>query len=364
MIKLFISKLSDNLDTPLLSTIMILVVIGLTVLASASQENFYLLGNQFFNIIFGILVLYIFANLQPRYILFYAPYLYIICLILLLLVSIIGIESHGAKRWIDLGLINFQPSELMKISLPLFIGSIYHYNQNNISIKVHTLSLIAILIPFLIILKQPDLGTAIMIGASGFTIIFLAGLHWKVISSSIFLFLLSAPLVWNMLYDYQQNRILNLLDPTKDPYGTGYHSIQSIIAIGSGGLFGKGWGNSSQSNLNFLPETTTDFIFSVFAEEFGFIGIVLIFLLYSFIFYRCFTLASRMQNTFSKLVAASLSFSLFVATFINIGMISGILPIVGIPLPFISYGGTSMVVSMASIGIIIGLYSNKSLIAN
>ncbi len=152
----------------------------------------------------------------------------------------------------------------MKISLPLFIGSIYHHHQNNISIKAHTLSLIAILIPFLIILKQPDLGTAIMIGASGFTIIFLAGLHWKVISSSIFLFLLSAPLIWNTLYDYQQNRILNLLDPTKDPYGTGYHSIQSIIAIGSGGLFGKGWGNSSQSNLNFLPETTTDFIFSVF----------------------------------------------------------------------------------------------------
>ena len=364
MIKLFISKLSDNLDTPLLSTIMILVVIGLTVLASASQENFYLLGNQFFNIIFGILVLYIFANLQPRYILFYAPYLYIICLILLLLVSIIGIESHGAKRWIDLGLINFQPSELMKISLPLFIGSIYHHHQNNISIKAHTFSLIAILIPFLIILKQPDLGTAIMVGASGFIIIFLAGLHWKVISSSIFLFLLSVPFIWNTLYDYQQNRILSLLDPTKDPFGSGYHSIQSIIAIGSGGFFGKGWGNSSQSNLDFLPETTTDFILSVFAEEFGFIGIVLIFLLYSFIFYRCFTLASRMQNTFSKLVAASLSFSLFVATFINIGMISGILPIVGIPLPFISYGGTSMVVSMASIGIIIGLYSNKSLIAN
>ena len=364
MIKQFLSKISDNLDASLLISMAALLVIGITILASAGQENLYLLGNQLFNIIIGLSALFITANLQPRRILFYAPYLYIICLILLLLVSIIGIESHGAKRWIDLGPINFQPSELMKIALPLCIASIYHHYQNNISIKAHTFSLIAIIIPFLVILKQPDLGTALMIGASGLTIVFLAGLPWKFIFSSIALFFLSAPFIWNALYVYQQNRILTLLDPSKDPYGTGYHSIQSIIAIGSGGFFGKGWGNSSQSKLNFLPETTTDFIFSVFAEEFGFIGIILIFLLYFFLFYRCFTLASKMQNTFSKLVVASLSVSLFVATFVNIGMISGIMPIVGIPLPFISYGGTSMVVSMASIGIIVGLYSNKSLIAN
>ena len=364
MIKLFISKMSHNLDIHLLSTIIVLVLIGIVTLVSATQENLYVLGSQLFNIIVGLLVLYIFANHQPRRILFYAPYFYLLCLILLFLVSTIGIESHGAKRWLDLGVINFQPSELMKIALPLFLGSIYHHYQKNISIKAHTLSIIAIVIPFLIIHNQPDLGTAIMIVASGITIIFLAGLPWKLIFSSIFLCLVSAPFIWNTLLDYQKNRILALLDPTKDPYGSGYHSLQSIIAIGSGGFFGKGWGNSSQSNLNFLPETTTDFIFSVFAEEFGFFGIILIFLLYSFIFYRCFTLTSKMQNTFSRLVAASLSVSLFVAIFVNIGMICGIVPIVGIPLPFISYGGTSMVVSMASIGIIMGLYSNKSLIAN
>ena len=364
MIKLFISKMSHNLDIHLLSTIIVLVLIGIVTLVSATQENLYVLGSQLFNIIVGLLVLYIFANHQPRRILFYAPYFYLLCLILLFLVSTIGIESHGAKRWLDLGVINFQPSELMKIALPLFLGSIYHHYQKNISIKAHTLSIIAIVIPFLIIHNQPDLGTAIMIVASGITIIFLAGLPWKLIFSSIFLCLVSTPFIWNTLLDFQKNRILALLDPTKDPYGSGYHSLQSIIAIGSGGFFGKGWGNSSQSNLNFLPETTTDFIFSVFAEEFGFFGIILIFLLYSFIFYRCFTLASKMQNTFSRLVAASLSVSLFVAIFVNIGMICGIVPIVGIPLPFISYGGTSMVVSMASIGIIMGLYSNKSLIAN
>jgi rod shape determining protein RodA len=213
-------------------------------------------------------------------------------------------------------------------------------------------------------LKQPDLGTAILVLISGWVIIILAGLSLKIMLFGGFGFLLSLPYLWSMLHLYQQNRILSLIDPTRDPLGTGYQSIQSMIAIGSGGFLGKGWSYGGQTQLNFLPETSTDFIFSVYGEEFGFLGVIGIFIIYFFIIYRCFDMAKKMQNTFSRLITASLVITLFVSTFVNIAMVSGIIPIVGAPLPFISYGGTSMVVSLAMIGIIMSLHSHKSLIAN
>ena len=244
------------------------------------------------------------------------------------------------------------------------IAWLYQQYQNKITLWLHFTAIILISIPVYLVLLQPDLGTSIMIALSGFLIIFLAGISWRLILSSMFVAILSSPLIWINLHAYQKNRIINMLDPFVDPLGAGYHTIQSMIAIGSGGGFGKGWGEGSQTNLNFLPEANTDFIFAVYSEEFGFFGVVIIFALFLLLIFRIFILANNMQSTFSKLLTVSLGVSIFSAIFVNIAMISGLVPIVGLPLPFMSYGGTSMVVSLASIGIIMSLNNHKTLIAN
>jgi rod shape determining protein RodA len=353
-----------NIDKILMSLVLFLLLIGLITLASASQQNINLIGNQILNILIGMALLISLSLINPKRFLFYAPYLYIASLVLLVLVAFFGFESHGAKRWINILSFNFQPSEMIKITIPLMLSWLYHRLQNNISYKTHIIASIILAIPCIIILTQPDLGTAILIGLAGWIIIVLAGLSLKVMVFGGFGLLLSLPYLWSMLHLYQQNRILSLIDPTRDPLGAGYHSIQSMIAIGSGGFLGKGWSYGGQTQLSFLPETSTDFIFSVYGEEFGFIGIIGIFIIYFFTLYRCIYMAQKMQNTFSRLITASLVITLFISTFVNIAMVSGVIPVVGAPLPFISYGGTSMVVSLAMIGIIMSLHSHKSLIAN
>ena len=364
MLNLNFYKFFENIDRILMTLIIFLISIGLITLASASQQNIILLGNQIIKILIGIVLLVFLSNIDPKRFLFYSPHLYIVSLILLLLVAFFGFESHGAKRWINLLFFNLQPSEIIKITIPLMLAWLYHRFQNTINYKIHFAAFIILAIPCLIIFKQPDLGTAILIGLSGFVIIFLAGLSLKFIIVSIFGFLLALPYFWSTLHLYQQNRVLSLIDSARDPLGAGYHSIQSMIAIGSGGFLGKGWSYGSQTQLNFLPETTTDFIFSVYGEEFGLIGVIGIFIIYFFILYRCIDMAKKMQNTFSRLITAALTFTLFISTFVNIAMVSGVIPIVGAPLPFVSYGGTSMVVSLSMIGIIMSLHSHKSLIAN
>ena len=353
-----------NIDKILMSLLLCLMLIGLITLASASQQNVSLIGNQIINILIGMSLLILLSHINPKRFLFYAPYLYIASLILLLLVAFFGFESHGAKRWINLLFFNLQPSEIIKITIPLMLAWLYHRFQNDITYKTNLMALFILAIPCVMIFKQPDLGTAILILISGWTIIVLAGLSLRVMIVGGFGLLLSSPYLWSMLHVYQQNRILSLIDPTRDPLGTGYHSIQSMIAIGSGGFLGKGWSYGGQTQLQFLPETSTDFIFSVYGEEFGFLGIFGIFIIYFFTLYRCIYMAQKMQNTFSRLVAASLVCTLFFSIFVNIAMVSGVIPVVGAPLPFISYGGTSMVVSLTMIGIIMSLHSHKSLIAN
>jgi rod shape determining protein RodA len=357
-------KFLKNIDKILMSLVVFLLLIGLITLASASQQNINLIGNQILNILIGMSLLISLSHIDPKRFLFYAPYLYIASLILLLSVAFFGFESHGAKRWISILFFNLQPSEIMKITVPLMLAWLYHQLQNNINFRTHTIAFILLAIPSAIIFKQPDLGTAILIWIAGCIIVFLAGLSKKIIVIFGFCIALSLPYLWSILHLYQQNRILSLIDPSRDPLGTGYHSIQSMIAIGSGGFLGKGWSFGGQTQLNFLPETSTDFIFSVYGEEFGFLGVFGIFIIYFFIIYRCFDMAKKMQNTFSRLIATSLVCTLFLSIFVNIAMVSGIIPIVGAPLPFISYGGTSMVVSLAMIGIIMSLNSHKSLIAN
>ena len=359
-----LNKFIKRIDGPLFSISFLLIILGLITLAGSNLETSKIIVNQVFNISVGLIIFTLVIFTNPRILFGYAPILFFLTIFLLVLVHFFGIESNGAKRWLAFGGVNLQPSELIKITLPLMIAWLYQNFQNKISLKVHLIAIFLILVPVYLVLLQPDLGTSIMIALSGFLIIFLAGISWRLILSSLVITILSSPIIWMNLHIYQKNRILNMLDPFADPLGTGYHTIQSMIAIGSGGGFGKGWGQGSQTNLNFLPEANTDFIFAVYAEEFGFFGVILIFALFLFLIYRIFILANDMQDTFSKLLTVSLGASIFAAIFVNIAMISGLVPVVGLPLPFMSYGGTSMVVSLISIGIIMNLNNHKTLIAN
>ena len=359
-----LNEFIKRIDGPLFSISFLLIILGLITLAGSNLETSKIIVTQIFNISVGLIIFTLVIFTNPRILFGYAPILFFLTIFLLVLVHFFGIESNGAKRWLAFGGLNLQPSELIKITLPLMIAWLYQNFQNKISLKVHLIAIFLILVPVYLVLLQPDLGTSIMIALSGFLIIFLAGVSWRLILSSLVITILSSPIIWMNLHIYQKNRILNMLDPFADPLGTGYHTIQSMIAIGSGGGFGKGWGQSSQTNLNFLPEANTDFIFAVYAEEFGFFGVILIFALFLFLIYRIFNLANDMQDTFSKLLTVSLGASIFAAIFVNIAMISGLVPVVGLPLPFMSYGGTSMVVSLISIGIIMNLNNHKTLIAN
>ena len=359
-----LNEFIKRIDGPLFSMSFLLIILGLITLTGSNLETSTIIVNQFFNISVGLIIFTLVIFTNPRILFGYAPILFFLTIFLLVLVHFFGIESNGAKRWLAFGGLNLQPSELIKITLPLMIAWLYQNFQNKISLKVHLIAIFLILVPVYLVLLQPDLGTSIMIALSGFLIIFLAGVSWRLILSSLVITILSSPIIWMNLHIYQKNRILNMLDPFADPLGTGYHTIQSMIAIGSGGGFGKGWGQGSQTNLNFLPEANTDFIFAVYAEEFGFFGVILIFALFLFLIYRIFNLANDMQDTFSKLLTVSLGASIFAAIFVNIAMISGLVPVVGLPLPFMSYGGTSMVVSLISIGIIMNLNNHKTLIAN
>ncbi len=359
-----LNEFIKRIDGPLFSISFLLIILGLITLAGSNLETSKIIVNQMLNISVGLIIFTLVIFTNPRILFGYAPILFFLTIFLLVLVHFFGIESNGAKRWLAFGGLNLQPSELIKITLPLMIAWLYQNFQNKISLKVHLIAIFLILVPVYLVLLQPDLGTSIMIALSGFLIIFLAGVSWRLILSSLVITILSSPIIWMNLHIYQKNRILNMLDPFADPLGTGYHTIQSMIAIGSGGGFGKGWGQGSQTNLNFLPEANTDFIFAVYAEEFGFFGVILIFALFLFLIYRIFNLANDMQDTFSKLLTVSLGASIFAAIFVNIAMISGLVPVVGLPLPFMSYGGTSMVVSLISIGIIMNLNNHKTLIAN
>ena len=353
-----------EIDRPLFGSVILILLIGVINLFSANQQDISNLISQIINILVGIGFLYLICNIQTRTIVFFAPWAYLISIFLLIIVYFFGIESHGAQRWIGIGIFNIQPSEILKISVPLILAWFYQRTALRIDYKIHFLAGLLIILPFYLVLKQPDLGTSLLLLWGGIIIIFLAGISIKFLISSFFILIISSPFIWNSLLIYQKNRILSLIDPFSDPLGAGYHSIQSMIAVGSGGIYGRGWMNGTQTKLDFLPETTTDLVFSVFSEEIGFFGVLAIIVLYIFIFYRCMWMTAKMNDNFSRLLSAGLTISLFSSFIINIGMISGLFPIVGVPMPFFSYGGSSMVVSLVSVGIIMNLYLNKSLIAN
>ena len=353
-----------KIDQLLIGLLCLIIIVGLFTVASSEKLAQSIIMAQLINIFVGVSSMLLIILSDPKKIFTLAPLIYLLSLFLLVLVQFFGYEVNGSQRWLNLGLMKFQPSELLKVTLPLALAWFYHINESKISWKTHIVAILIILIPFMLILIQPDLGTALMISFIALSIIFCAGLSIKLIGWGVIILLLSSPFIWNSLESYQQSRILTMFDPFSDALGAGYQTIQSMIALGSGGLIGKGWNNAQQTFLEFLPEASTDFIFAVFSEEFGFIGVMAILSIYFLFLLRCNFMISRMQDTFSRLLSLGLIVSIFMGLIINLGMISGLLPIVGVPLPFFSYGGTSMVVSLISIGIIMNLYTNKTLIAN
>lgn len=351
-----------HLDLPLLVGLLACSSIGLFVLYSASDQSLTTVIDQLMRQLIGLAALVILAQIPPAWFRAAAPWAYVLGMILLVLVMLFGVVSNGAQRWLDLGFMQFQPSVIMKIVVPLALAAYFHERPLPPSLKNVFTAVIILSLPVILISEQPDLGTSVLIAASGCFVLFLAGLRWRVILSLALMLLAAAPLIWFNMHDYQQQRVLTFLNPSRDPTGAGYHIIQSKIAIGSGGLFGKGWLNSTQAHLNFLPESETDFIFAVFAEEWGFMGTLALLALYGFVVGRGLYISARSQDTFQRLVAGSLSLTFFIYVFVNIGMVIGVLPVVGVPLPLLSYGGTSMLVVMSTFGIIMSIHTHRKLL--
>ena len=362
MIRRMWARFVLHIDGLLLAALLPLMLVGLIVLYSASGQDAGIVMRQAINMLVALGVMLAVANVPPQHLARSALPVYVLGLLLLLGVALFGEVSHGARRWLHIGVTRIQPSELMKLAIPLMLAWFLERREKTLNVKDFATAAALLLVPLGLIVKQPDLGTAILILASGFYVLFLAGLGWRVILSMLVAAAASAPVLWSVLHDYQKKRILTLLDPTQDPLGAGYHIIQSTIALGSGGAFGKGWFNGSQAHLDFLPERTTDFIFAVFGEEFGLIGNLLLLVLYLLVIGRGMLIAMNAPTLFSRLLAGSITLTFFTYAFVNMGMVSGILPVVGVPLPLVSYGGTAIVTLFLGFGILMSINTHRKLV--
>ncbi len=350
-----------HLDPPLLAGICTVLLFGGFVLYSASGNSLDMVWRQLARIGVAAAFMVVIAQVQPVWLRRAAPWLFGAGLLMLTLVLVRGEMGGGAQRWLDIG-IRFQPSELMKLAVPAMLAWVLHERPLPPSVLLVCGLLLLVGVPVAMIALQPDLGTAILIALTGVTVIFLAGISLRFIAVAATLGLAALPLLWYSMHDYQKQRVLTLFNPEQDPLGAGYHIIQSKIAIGSGGTFGKGWLNGSQGQLEFLPERSTDFIFAVIGEEFGFIGVALLLLLYLMIVGRGFYIAATAQDTFSRLLAGAVSFTFFFYVFVNTAMVTGLVPVVGVPLPLISAGGTSMVTLLAGFGILMSIQTHRKLL--
>lgn len=362
MIRRLLTHVLAPLDAGLLTPMLLLIGCGLMVLYSAAGEDSGRVIDQLRNLAIAVSVMWIVALVPTQYLLQAAAPIYAVGVALLIGVALFGEISNGARRWLDIGISRIQPSELMKIAMPLMLAWYFHKRETSLRLFDFLVAAVLLGIPVLLIAKQPDLGTALLIAASGFFVLFLAGLSWKVLVGLALLAAASIPVAWPLMHDYQRQRVLTLLDPAQDPLGAGYHTIQSTIALGSGGISGKGWMNGTQAHLDFLPERTTDFIFAVYGEEFGLIGNLMLLIFYFALIVRGMMIAYSAGNLFGRLVAGAVTLTLFTYAFVNMGMVSGILPVVGVPLPFISYGGTALVTILTSVGILMGIQSQKKLV--
>jgi rod shape determining protein RodA len=353
---------SLRLDGVLLVLIGVLLVLGLVVLFSATGESMEALERQVTRIVVGLVALLAVARIPVSTLRAWSPWLFLLGVALLVAVMLAGDVGKGARRWLDLGVIRFQPSEIMKLAMPLMVA--WYLSLRNLPPRFIDLLVVGVLIvvPVFLIMRQPDLGTALLVAAAGLLVVFLAGLGWRWFVGLGLVIAAAIPALWTQLHDYQRQRVLTLLNPESDPLGAGYHIIQSKIAIGSGGLYGKGWLNGTQSQLQFLPERSTDFVFAVYAEEFGFVGISVLLALYFLIVARGLWIAAAAQDRFSRLIAGSISLTFAVYMVVNIGMVSGVLPVVGVPLPLVSYGGTSLVTLMVGFGILMAVHTQQRLV--
>jgi rod shape determining protein RodA len=355
--------LALRLDPPLLLGLVALSVIGLLVLYSASGESLDRVVQQAVRIGVGFGAMLVAAQIPPRNLRLWSPWLFLAGIGLLLWVLLAGTAGGGAQRWISLGFMRFQPSEAMKVIVPMMVAWYIVDRALPPSLWRVLVALLVIAIPVVMIGRQPDLGTALLVAAAGLLVVFLAGLSGRLIGLLVLLGGGLVPVLWHFMQDYQRRRVLTMLDPESDPLGAGYHIIQSKIAVGSGGLYGKGWLNGTQSQLDFIPERSTDFIFAVFGEEFGFFGVLVLLLIYLFVIVRALYIAAQAQDLYGQLLAGSLALTFFVYLFVNVGMVTGLLPVVGVPLPLVSYGGTSVVTLLGAFGIIMSIRSHKRLLA-
>ncbi|WP_017444591.1 rod shape-determining protein RodA [Gayadomonas joobiniege] len=349
-----------HIDAQLLLALVSLMVVGLFIIYSASGQNMDLIVRQAIRLGLAIFVMMAVAQIPPSFLAHRAAVFFTLACLLLVAVLLFGAVGKGAQRWLDIGFMRIQPSELMKLALPIMLAAYISKRPLPPSIKHTGIALFLVVMPTLLIAKQPDLGTSLLIAMSGIFVLFLAGLSWRLIAGFVLLVSALAPLVWYFyMHDYQKRRVLTFLNPESDPLGSGYHIIQSKIAIGSGGFWGKGWLAGTQSQLEFLPERHTDFIFAVFAEEFGWAGVIVLLALYLWVIARGMVIAAQAPDMFTKLLAGSITLTFFVYVFVNMGMVSGILPVVGVPLPLVSYGGTSMVTLLAGFGILMAISTHK-----
>ena len=350
-----------KIDLKLFVLVMLIVVIGLATLFSVSGGDINLIIKQLIRIAIGLTAMILLAQIHPDNFRLFSPLLYVFGIILLVLTIFFGV-GKSADRWLDFYILRFQPSELMKLFVPLMIASFYSDKSLPPKLKNLSIAVIIIVIPALLIAKQPDLGTALLITSSGVIAIFLSGIKLSHIFLGTGLVIGAIPLLWSFMYEYQKSRILSFFSPNMDTLGSGYHLAQSKISLGSGGLFGKGYMNGTQSQLDFLPENHTDFIFSAFGEEFGFIGVVILITLYFLVALRGMSISIKATDNFSRILSATLVLTIFLYVLVNVGMVVGILPIVGAPLPFMSYGGTSMLTVFAALGIIMSIKSHQRLL--
>ncbi|HEU0189074.1 MAG TPA: rod shape-determining protein RodA [Gallionella sp.] len=354
--------LTSHIDRPLLLGISLLLSTSILVLYSADNASWSQPINQMRNIVVALTCMWLVAKLPLHYLMRTAVPIYVLGMILLIGVALFGEISHGARRWLSLGVMTIQPSELMKIGVPLMMAWYFEKNEATLTLKNYLVAALLLLLPVALIARQPDLGTALLISASGFYVLFLAGLSWRLIGIMFVSVLASAPVLWSVLHEYQRHRIMMLFDPSQDALGNGYHTIQATIAVGSGGILGKGYLNGTQTHLDFLPERTTDFIFAVYSEEFGLIGNLILLSMYAFVVMRGFIITGNASTYFTRLMAGSITLTFATYAFVNMGMVSGILPVVGVPLPLISYGGTSMLTLLLGFGMLMSIETHKKLV--
>jgi rod shape determining protein RodA len=351
-----------HIDKPMFYALLMLAGLSLVILYSASARDESVTFAHCMRLALGFVALLLVAQVRPETLEKWSPWVFGLGLVLLLVVLGAGAISKGAQRWLSLGVVRFQPAEIMKLGVPMLLA--WYLSRGGIPPTFPRVlaALLIMLVPAALIAEQPDLGTGLLVLASGLFVLFLAGLPKRYIFISLGGIAAAAPILWSYLHDYQRNRILTLFDPAADPLGTGYHTLQSMIALGSGGFYGKGWLNSSQAHLEYLPESSTDFIFAVFGEEFGLIGILLVVGLYGFIATRALLIAFYSQDSYARLLAGGLGLSFFLQFFVNIGMVAGILPVVGVPLPMMSYGGTSIVTMMMGFGMLMSIQTHRKIV--